>query len=219
MDHASTARVECAQSTGDTLPPRSSVVHVRRNSKPKPTFAEVYRDGFDFVWRNLYRLGVPSDVVRDAAQDVFLVVHRKMENFDGTAAVKTWLFGITMRVASQYRRNARRAAFRAPPTDALDSKQGDALERTVSPSRGPLEELEAKQANELLLALLDELDDERRAVFVLTELEQMSAPEIADALEINVNTVYGRLRTARQQFSQALTRFQARKPVARGRLP
>jgi RNA polymerase sigma-70 factor, ECF subfamily len=223
MDRASWAEVECAPPlTGagaldSVRPPNSGMASQRSCPEPRPTFAEMYRDGFAYVWRNLHRLGVAPEAVRDAAQDVFLVVHKRIDSYDGSAAVKTWLFAITMRVASQYRRSARRAAGRSvPPQQTLES---DPLDRAVSSQPSPFDEFEAREANRLLLELLDELDDERRAVFVLTELEQMSAPEIAQALDINLNTVYGRLRTARQQFNQALTRFHARKPVARGRQP
>jgi RNA polymerase sigma-70 factor (ECF subfamily) len=223
MDRASLAEVECAPplrgvgALDSVPPPRSGVGPRGEGSKAPPTFAEMYKDGFAFVWRNLHRLGVAPEAVRDAAQDVFLVVHKRIDSYDGSAAVKTWLFAITMRVASQYRRSARRAAARA--VSQPQTPESDPLDRAISPQPNPFEELEAREANRLLLELLDELDDERRAVFVLTELEQMSAPEIAEALGVNLNTVYGRLRTARQQFNQALTRFRARKPVGRERLP
>jgi RNA polymerase sigma-70 factor (ECF subfamily) len=181
-------------------------VPCRVSPEARPSFAEIYRDGFSFVWRNLRRLGVAEESVRDAAQDVFLVVHRRIDSFDGTSAVKTWLFGIALRVARDYRRSLRRAVARtAPPSD-----DPNPIDQFVAREAGPFERAAAAEANRLLLQLLDELDDDRREVFVLTELEQMSAPEIAEALELNVNTVYGRLRAARQQFNQALARHRAR---------
>jgi RNA polymerase sigma-70 factor, ECF subfamily len=187
----------------------------------RPTFAEMYRDGFSFVWRNLRRLGVAEESVRDATQDVFLVVHRRIDSFDGTSTVKTWLFAIALRVAQDYRRAARRKALHAVPS-SLESER-DPLDRVVARQAGPFEQAEAAQASRLLLQLLDELDEDRRSVFVLTELEQMSAPEIAEALGLNLNTVYGRLRSARQEFNQALARFRARRanarPAALRRLP
>jgi len=181
----------------------------------------MYRDGFSFVWRNLRRLGVAEESVRDAAQDVFLVVHRRIDSFDGSSTVRTWLFAIALRVAQDYRRAARRTMARSAPSSPTGER--DVLERVVAPGSGPFEQTAAAEANRLLLRLLDELDLERRTVFVMTELEQMSAPEIADALDLNLNTVYGRLRVARQQFHQALARFQARRVEsgvsAPGRLP
>jgi RNA polymerase sigma-70 factor (ECF subfamily) len=181
---------------------------VRESSAPKVTFAEVYRDGFPFVWRNLRRLGVLPESVKDAVQDVFLIVHRRFSTYDGTASVNTWLFGIAMRVAHNYRRAAKRKASHSAPPPATPYAE-DPINRAVAREASPFERVEAAEANRLLMSLLDELDDERRVVFVLTELEQMSAPEISVALGLNLNTVYGRLRAARQQFEQALVRYRA----------
>jgi RNA polymerase sigma-70 factor (ECF subfamily) len=190
----------------ELLPPPAPYDSVERAARP--TFAEIYRDGFSFVWRNLRRLGVAEESVRDATQDVFLVVHRRIDSFNGTSTIKTWLFAIALRVAQDHRRAARRNAAHAAP--ASPPNERDPLDRAVAHQAGPLEQAEAAEANRLLLQLLDELDEDRRTVFVLTELEQMSAPEIAEALGLNPNTVYGRLRSARQQFNQALARFRAR---------
>jgi len=185
---------------------------------PAPAFVEIYEAGFPFVWRTLRRLGVPLESLSDAAQDVFLVVHRRLSAFDGTSAVNTWLFGIAMRVARDHRRAAKRKQVHsAPPPPPPDDR--DPLERVVAQQTGPLEQCEAAEANRLLLRLLEELDEERRAVFVLTEVEQMSAPEIALALGLNLNTVYGRLRVARQQFNDALVRYRAREQRTTRRVP
>jgi RNA polymerase sigma-70 factor (ECF subfamily) len=186
-------------------------------ARAKPSFAEIYRDGFSFAWRNLRRLGVAEESVRDAAQDVFLVVHRRLDSYDGTSTVRTWLFAISLRVARDYRRAERRKAVHVAPT--LRAGELDAVEGAPSREAGPLERAEAAEANRLLLRLLDELDEERRAVFVMTELEQMTAPEIAEALELNLNTVYGRLRAARHQFNEALARYRARPSAPTWRLP
>jgi RNA polymerase sigma-70 factor (ECF subfamily) len=178
-------------------------------SLPAPTFADVYRDGVSFVWRNVRRLGVAEESVRDAVQDVFLVVHRRLESYEGRSSVRTWLFGIAMHVARDYRRAARRKALRSAPPPPFGSSP-DPFEHAVAAGPGPDKQVEAVEANRLLLCLLDELDEERRAVFVLTELEQMSAPEVSAALGLNLNTVHGRLRAARLQFEQALRRHRAR---------
>jgi RNA polymerase sigma-70 factor (ECF subfamily) len=62
----------------------------------------------------------------------------------------------------------------------------------------------------VLHTLLEQLADERREVFVMADLEQLTMPEIAETLAINVNTAYARLRLARQEFEQALARHRAR---------
>jgi RNA polymerase sigma-70 factor, ECF subfamily len=163
-------------------------------------FDDVYRGEFGFVWRSAKRLGLRDAALDDAVQEVFVVVHRRLAEFEGRSSLRTWLFGITLRVVRDHRRSARRRDP-GPPVDP------DTLRATGS---GPAESAEKAEAVRLLHALLDELDDERREVFVMAELEQMPMPEIADALGINVNTAYARLRIARHEFEQALARHRAR---------
>jgi len=165
-----------------------------------PCFDDVYRAEFGFVWRSAKRLGLRDAGLDDAVQEVFLVVHRRLAEFEGRSSLRTWLFGITLRVVRDHRRSARRRDP-GPPVDP------DTLRATGG---GPAESAEKAEAVRLLHALLDELDDERREVFVMAELEQMPMPEIAEALAINVNTAYARLRIARQEFEQALGRHRAR---------
>ena len=164
------------------------------------TFDRVYDRWFDFVWRSVRRLGVPEASVDDAVQDVFVVVHRKLCEFEGRSSIKTWLFGIAMRVA----KDQRRAASRRGPTEPLRESLVDA------PCGCPMESAAQNEAVRLLHTLLDDLDDEKRAVFVMSELEQMSVPEIAETLDINVNTVYSRLRAARTAFEKAVARHKLR---------
>jgi RNA polymerase sigma-70 factor, ECF subfamily len=167
----------------------------RESGRFVATFTELYRDYFDFVWLSLRRLGVPLSHVNDGAQEVFLVVHRRMEDFEGRSSIKTWLFGIAVRVASQQRRTARRHP-ELPLTDEVEATNAsDPHDATVH-----------GQELKMLYELLDQLEDDKRAVFVLAELEQMTAPEIADALSIKLNTVYSRLRAARRDFDTALSR-------------
>jgi RNA polymerase sigma-70 factor, ECF subfamily len=163
-------------------------------------FDDVYEAHFSFVWRSAKRLGVSEASLDDAVQEVFVVVHRRLADFERRSSLRTWLFGITLRVVRDHRRAARRRDP-GPPVDP------DTLRASGS---GPAENAEKQEAVRLLHALLDELDDERREVFVMSELEQMSMPEIAEALGLNVNTAYARLRTARQEFEQALARHRAR---------
>jgi RNA polymerase sigma-70 factor (ECF subfamily) len=166
----------------------------------------VYDDYFGFVWRNLRQVGVAEHDVDDAVQDVFVVVHRKLPAFEPRASIKTWLFSIVLRVARDHRRSARRKersgarAGVAPDPESLAS----------GPATDPYERSKVAEAARVLEEMLDHLDDDKRAVFVLAELEQMSVPDIALILEVKPNTVSARLRAARQLFEQAVSRHQAR---------
>ncbi len=163
-----------------------------------PSFAEVYELHFDFVWRSARRLGVPEHNLDDVVQDVFVTVYRRLGEFEGRSQLKTWIFGVLRHTVRDLRRSARRK-----PTEALAEEPSDAR---TSPHERAVHEESAR----LLSRLLETLDEDQREVFVLSELEQMSAPEIASALDVNVNTVYSRLRTARQEFEAALKRAQSR---------
>jgi RNA polymerase sigma-70 factor (ECF subfamily) len=156
-------------------------------------FDALYAEHFEFVWRSLRRLGVGLADLDDAAQDVFIVFLRRRAEFRGQSSYRTWLFGIASNVAHQYRRKAQRAAQTTPVTDS---------QRAPQPS--PLEQASSTQALRVIDAFLASLDDDKRAVFILAELEQMSAPEIAEALGVKLNTVYSRLRAARQAFHALL---------------
>jgi RNA polymerase sigma-70 factor (ECF subfamily) len=158
------------------------------------SFDSIYEAHFAFVWRVLGRLGVASSLLDDATQDVFVVVHRQLSGFEGRSSVKTWLSAIALRVARDYRRSARRRGSLVP------------LEESVTPSERPtpLDQAQHAEAARLLYRFLDSLDEHKRAVFVVSELEEMTAPEIARALDASVNTVYARLRTARRLFVEAV---------------
>jgi RNA polymerase sigma-70 factor (ECF subfamily) len=164
-----------------------------------PAFEDVYEDHFDFVWRSLRRLGVPEAMAEDAAHDVFVVVHRRLMDFEGRSSVKTWLFGIAMRVARQHYHRALRDRTQPLPDHLADPS-----------GRSPQDEAQRSEALDVLHALLAELPEDRRAVFILAELEQMSAPEIAEATGLKLNTVYSRLRLARGEFNAAVQRHRAR---------
>jgi RNA polymerase sigma-70 factor, ECF subfamily len=161
-----------------------------------PSVEGLYDEHFDYVWCALRRLGVSAASIDDAVQDVFLVVHRRLPQFEGRSSTRTWLFGIAIRVAREHHRRERRAR-----TDAE-------LPLPATPSKSPFEETAAAEGARMLDALLGELEESRREIFVLTELEHLTAPEIATLLELNVNTVYSRLRTARAEFERAVARLQ-----------
>jgi RNA polymerase sigma-70 factor (ECF subfamily) len=168
-------------------------------------FDALYDEHFDFIWRTMGRLGVEAAAVEDATQDVFVVVLRRLAEFEGRSTIRTWLFGIALRVARDHRRAAaRRASHGIVPEDEAAAVVPD----TEAPS--PLDAATRSQAVARLHAILAELDEERRVVFILAELEQMSAPEIADVTGANLNTVYTRLRAARRGFNEAVARLAAR---------
>ncbi|HEX4353772.1 MAG TPA: sigma-70 family RNA polymerase sigma factor [Polyangiales bacterium] len=162
------------------------------------SLSAVYDAQFDFVWRCARRLGVEPASLDDVVQEVFLVVHRRLCEFEGRSTLKSWLFGITRRVVRDQRRSRRRK-----PTEVLAHDPIDPLART------PDAQLDLREQAALLHRLLDSLDDDKREAFVLSELEEMSGPEIADALQLNLNTVYARVRAARSAFDAALQRHQA----------
>jgi RNA polymerase sigma-70 factor (ECF subfamily) len=171
-------------------------------SRPAGRVAALYDEHFDFVWRSVRRLGVGGPSVEDVVQEVFVVVHRRLAEFEARSSVRTWLFGIVLGVVRNHRRGERRrdAALSSTPL----AEGGAAAEGEAHAS------LEAREARRILYALLDELGDPLREIFVLAELEQLSAPEIAEALGVNVNTVYSRLGAARTKFKEAAARHRAR---------
>lgn len=163
----------------------------------RPSFEEVYDANVDFVARALTRLGVRDANLDDAIQDAFLVVFRRLEGFAGRSRMRTWLYGIVLNVARNRRRTARRKPEHELPDD--DELPGVA---------GADVELARAENLRLLHQILDELDDDKREAFVLFELEELTAPEIAEALSLNLNTVYARVRAARHAFEQAVMRHE-----------
>jgi RNA polymerase sigma-70 factor (ECF subfamily) len=149
-------------------------------------FAQVYREHLRPVWRMLRRLGVPDAALDDAAQDVFVTAYRRFHDFEGRSTLRTWLLGIALRVASDHRRRVR---VMEPVSTELPG---------VTP--GPDAAAERAQAVTQLLALLARLPEEQREVLVLVELEGYSMPEVVEVTGVNLNTLYTRLRAARQRF-------------------
>jgi RNA polymerase sigma-70 factor, ECF subfamily len=169
-------------------------------ASPRPTFDQIYAEGFPFVFRLLRSLGVTPVRLEDAAQDVFTVVHRRLGDFERRSSVRTWLFGIAQRVASDYRRSERRKPTRLEPLPADLS-----CERA-----SPHADLEAQRAADFVDAFLRSLGEEKRALFALAFLEEMPATEVAEALGIPLNTVYSRIRSLRAELAKALKRRNTR---------
>ncbi len=162
-----------------------------------PSFDEIYAAHAAFVWRIVRTFGVADAQIEDAVQDVFVVVHRRLATWEGRASVTTWLFEIARRVASGYRRKGRAADGR-PRTEPLASEPGIAAEAD------PFAALARAEAAATVFAILEAFDEDKRVVFALVELEQLSVPEVARVVGCNLNTAYSRLRLARQAFETAL---------------
>jgi RNA polymerase sigma-70 factor (ECF subfamily) len=153
---------------------------------------DVYREHAGFVWRAVRRLGISPAEAEDVVHEVFLVVRRRLAEFDGRAALRSWLFGVARGVASNHRRGRTRAARRLELVPA-----------SASPET-PEEAARRREAAALVREFLGALDADKRLVFELADIEGMRGPEIAAALGLNQNSVYSRLRAARERFAEFL---------------
>jgi RNA polymerase sigma-70 factor (ECF subfamily) len=165
-------------------------------------FDAIYEDLVEFVWRTVRRMGVRAADADDVVQDVFVIVHHRLAEFEGRSQLKTWIFKILVHVVRHYWRTHQRK-----PGDRAG--EDVALLQTLPADResGPAASLERVEAVRILDRLLAGLDEDKREVFVLAEIEEMTAVEIAEIVDANPNTVASRLRAARQDFEKALVRF------------
>ncbi len=178
-------------------------VHETRSS----AFRRMYEAQLDFVWRNLRRLGVGEADVDDKAQEVFVVAHRRFAEFEERGhGPRAWLFQIVLRVASDARRHRRR--------HPVDPDGGVAQERQSMPPN-QADAIDARQRLDLLDRALRTIDLGKRAVLLLHEVEEMTAPEVAEVLGIPLNTVYSRLRVARGELEEAVSKLQREQQEAR----
>jgi RNA polymerase sigma-70 factor (ECF subfamily) len=159
----------------------------------------VFRTSSPYVWRALQGLGVREKDLDDVCQEVFLVVHRRLATFHGESSMRTWIYGICLRVASDYRRRAHHVRERAldeAPEGAVPAEQDADLDR--------------RRAIAWLDRVLDTLDDQKRAIFVLFEIEEVPMTEVAAAVGCQLTTAYARLHAARKHIEDAARREQAR---------
>jgi RNA polymerase sigma-70 factor, ECF subfamily len=163
---------------------------------PSPTLRDLFTMHGRYVWHTLRRLGVSPSELEDVTHDVFTQVQRHLPEYDPSRPAKPWLFGFAFRVASEHRRRVlRRRESALEPGEIVDpGKLPDAL-------------LAAEQDRQLVVAALDKIDLERRAVFVLYEIDGEPMDEIAHALRIPTSTAYSRLRVARVEFGAAVKRL------------
>lgn len=165
-------------------------------------FRVLYEHFLPLVARWVTRLGIPRHALDDVMQEIFLTVYEKLDQFEGRAPLRSWMFGVTIRVTRNYRR--RRTT--APAGEEREVEVLPDAHRSAHPEAAA----EQTEALTLLQQILNALDVDKREVFVLSELEQLSAPEIAALLEISSNTVTSRLRLARAEVRAAWSRAQAR---------
>ena len=168
-------------------------------AQPPLTTAAIFQAHGPFAWRVLRRLGVEERDADDVCQEVFVTVHRKLAEFEGRSSVRTWLYGICVRTASDYRK--RRRGSREVPADTVEDPPVDARQE---------DHVAMRQARAALDGILDRLDDDKRAVFVLYEIEELSMAEIAAAVDCPLQTAYSRLHTARREVEASLKRLRAK---------
>ncbi len=163
-------------------------------------FRATYEAEFSYVWQSLRRMGAKERDLEDLAHDVFVTAYRRRADYDPTRPIRPWLFGICYRLASDFRRRAYHS--RELEVDAPEVSDG-------LPT--PDDALATQQDRKLLLEALDSLDDAKRAVFVMHELNEHTMPEIAETLGIPLNTAYSRLRLARGEMGAVVKRLLAKR--------
>jgi RNA polymerase sigma-70 factor (ECF subfamily) len=169
-------------------------IECSQDSDAASRFTDFYRQHVAFVWRTVRFLGAPPENIDDAVQDVFLVAHRRLVDFEARSSPRTWLFAISLRVVSDHRRSRKRQLRLLTQARTIQPE----------PSASPLDDTLNAETRDSLLSAIESLSDEQRVVFVMTEIEDMTAPEIASALQVKLNTVYSRLRAARRELTGML---------------
>jgi RNA polymerase sigma-70 factor, ECF subfamily len=168
------------------------------------SFESIFQEYFDFVWAATRRRGVPPEAADDLVQEIFIVIHAKLHTLRQPQSLRSWIYGIVRRTVSDHHR-AQQTRDASGASLAIQTELQHPIPLT------PLDLTERNDQVKLLWSLLEELDPPKREVFILAELEELTVPEISDALEIPLNTVYSRLRAARLAFEAALTRRAARR--------
>lgn len=180
-------------------PPHLAPVPV---AAPEPlTLEALYEAELEFVWRSARALGLDGAALDDDVQDVFLIAHQRLGSFEQRSSARTWLYGIARYVVPNHHRRWRRKDGLAPLPEQLESLQP-----------GPDRETEARRAWARVERFLVTLPDEQREVFVLCDIEELSVPEVAEMVGAKLNTVYSRLRRARDAFRAALGRSEENLP-------
>ena len=178
-----------------------STSHTTAGVSETPSFPTIYEKYFDFVWTSARGLGVDANSIDDIVQEVFIVIHARLNTLRDPTALRSWIYGIVRRTAlSQIRAQRTR--------DAYTLMYGENSVR-ASGMLTPSDDAEQSDQTKLLWTLLERLDEPKRELFVMAELAEMTMPEIARTLDIPVGTASTRLRAARKAFEAALARHKA----------
>jgi RNA polymerase sigma-70 factor (ECF subfamily) len=172
---------------------------------PRLDIESVYREHYVFVWRVIRRLGVPEALVEDVAQEVFVLLHRRWNEFHRDGSVRALLYGIARRLAKRERERTERRR----PALAIAAPTG-----VPNPER----RMELEQAADVVRRALDRLDEDKRMAFLLVDVEGMSVPEFAAIEGINVNTAYSRVRVARGSVQKAIAEHRVEQEMGHDQL-
>lgn len=153
-------------------------------------FRTLFEAELPFVLRTLRRLGVYEADLPDVAQELFVSVHDRLPELQAGSAPRRWLYAFCLRFAANYRRLARHRATPFEEAAHASADEGDAI-----------------HARALVLRALDALDADRRVALVLHDMEGVTAAEIAELTLAPVNTVYSRIRLAREDFRAEVVRL------------
>jgi RNA polymerase sigma-70 factor (ECF subfamily) len=203
--HSASENVETSlRAASEAASPANERASVSREPvRAEVSFEQVYSTYVEFVWRSARRLGVEEAEADDVVQQVFLAVYQKLDRFEWRSTLKTWLFAILLRVASEHRRTVRRKS----PHLAHASVDPELVPDCAV---NPHEALSRAEASRTIDVLLDSLDVDKRVVFVMAELEEMTAAEISLVTGLEPSTVYSRLRAARTAFERAAAALRRR---------
>jgi RNA polymerase sigma-70 factor (ECF subfamily) len=157
--------------------------------------AQLFEEHAAFVWRTLRRLGVAPADLEDAAQEVFVVVHKRLDEYEERASMRGWLYAICLRVGSRQRRTSLRR--REQPVSEVPEVRIEANQE---------QGVELRESLELGQRLLETLPEKQRMVFMLYEVDHMSMAEIADIVGCPIQTAYARLHKARERVRVELAR-------------
>ncbi|WP_438032325.1 sigma-70 family RNA polymerase sigma factor [Sorangium sp. So ce204] len=169
---------------------------------PRPTFEEVYTGLLRYVLRVLWRMGVPARHLRDVAQEVFLVVHRRFGDYDPRFSMKAWVASIASNLALRHLRLSRNRR------ELLARSEGERVD-VADPGYDAEQRFAQAETQRIVRELVQRIEGDRRVVFLLYELEGIEMREIAAALQISENTAWDRLRRARREFAAAVKRLGA----------
>lgn len=158
-----------------------------------PHFDTVFTEYAPFVWRVLRRMGVADSDLEDICQEVFVVVHRKLPEFEFRSQIRSWIFAICRRVAqAHWNRAYRRRELLSdnPPEIAVTAMQNKAIEQ--------------RQLTDRLDAVLSRLTEAKRLVYILYEIEEVPMAEIAEMIGCPLHTAFSRLYAARREIESAM---------------